>query len=861
MRKFFAAFLCLLGLAVAADARFPRGGATTDSTAVTFTHVPIGGAGAIIGVQGLQSANLLIAKADQYNCYLSINGSMWTPLLKSNNVPVGYASLSSAGWPIGNGCDEGIPDPSNANTLWLGANGGVLLSVDQGANWTDTCYPHLAYGDGSSPGQTQSLKGFFNIIAVDPNNPNIVYMSTPQSGLIPTYNKGVTCGSAIAALGTGTAIGGGYGGHSIAFDTSGGTRTNLSSPPCPGSQTICTANVYVSTYGTGVFKSVDGGVNWALTTGTPTTHIGMRTDGHGNLFFLENTFSNALGTLKKYNGTTWSTPTGLPTLGVGLAIDANNCASAVTCRIIVALGGGVGSTGVARSDDGGTTWNVAQTITTTSADVTWIADFINAGFGQYSAGLALDNSGNAYVGGEGVFKYTPPASGSAVTFASFTNGIEESLSSSVSTSVATTGKVNLATWDLGCFTQLAMPYTSFPLTVNRGCYAPNAPQLVHMYNIDWATADPSFFIAIGDTQGGYGGGGPYINYSGTSTDGGANWSVLTGPPVVAAGIGGGGLKGGCIAAASSTNFLWAPTDGSAGSVPPYYTTNGGTTWTPISTLYTPNALTNGTTASGNATLNFASTTGITAGMKVYNDSAPATLQNETTVLSVTSTTVVLDKTAQGAGVANGARIVFSRGGWGFQYYNRSHVCASDRVTANTFYMYNWNIGTGDDTLYKCSSGGAVCTPQSVLTLGTDRSFNGLIKTVPDNAGHIFASNATTPFEGTGGMVKYSTDEGVNWNTVTGFTDVLSLGFGKAFAGHTYPAIVIVGFYNGVYGIWRSIDWDGAKTWEQIGPYPKNLAVSILDVDGDKVIPNVFYYTTNSGLFCSAPSTSYCNGGT
>lgn len=71
------------------------------------------------------------------------------------------------------------------------------------------------------------------------------------------------------------------------------------------------------------------------------------------------------------------------------------------------------------------------------------------------------------------------------------------------------------------------------------------------------------------------------------------------------------------------------------------------------------AATNGTTASGNATLHFASTPAwIVAGMTI-NDVTAAVVPAGTTVLSVTGTTVVMSANATGGGVGSGDTITFS----------------------------------------------------------------------------------------------------------------------------------------------------------------------------------------------------------
>jgi hypothetical protein len=413
-------------------------------------------------------------------------------------------------------------------------------------------------------------------------------------------------------------------------------------------------------------------------------------------------------------------------------------------------------------------------------DAQWVASLTTV-LGFYPAGAAFDNSGRLFTGAEGVW-YTPTPPGASIVFTSKSAGIEEALSNNLITSSTMSGNLLISTWDLNCFI-LSKPFNTFPIyPANRGCYNPNVGGLQLTYITDWASASPSFIVSLTDNLTG---GGGYIGYSGTSTDGGHTWSALNAPSNVTSS----GLIGGCITAASTTNFLWAPSDGSGGNVAPYYTTNGGSTWTQISVA------------------------GFT-------------------------------------------------GGWPFRYYVRSSHCTADRVLANTFYLYNWNPGDGihSDAVVKCTSGGATCVLQSVPGLSGNRQYFTMLKAVPGQSGHIFISDGANQ-DGASGGLYYYTDGGVTQNTVANMKSVLAYGFGAAASGHTYPTIVAVGWYNGVYGIWQSIDWDGAKTWQQIGTYPLNIPVTIKDVDGDKVVPNVFYYSTNSGVFCSATSVSYCNGNT
>lgn len=69
--------------------------------------------------------------------------------------------------------------------------------------------------------------------------------------------------------------------------------------------------------------------------------------------------------------------------------------------------------------------------------------------------------------------------------------------------------------------------------------------------------------------------------------------------------------------------------------------------------------TNNSTAAGNATLHFASTTNIVVGMTITNSTHSTVIPANTTVLSKTSNTVVMSANATGAGVSNGDTIVFT----------------------------------------------------------------------------------------------------------------------------------------------------------------------------------------------------------
>src|SRR5271166_4391875 len=71
-------------------------------------------------------------------------------------------------------------------------------------------------------------------------------------------------------------------------------------------------------------------------------------------------------------------------------------------------------------------------------------------------------------------------------------------------------------------------------------------------------------------------------------------------------------------------------------------------------------VTNGTTASGDATLHFASVPAwVVSGMTVLDRTTPSSIPTDTTIVGKTSSTVVLSQNVAGTGVGSGDTIAFS----------------------------------------------------------------------------------------------------------------------------------------------------------------------------------------------------------
>ncbi len=168
-------------------------------------------------------------------------------------------------------------------------------------------------------------------------------------------------------------------------------------------------------------------------------------------------------------------------------------------------------------------------------------------------------------------------------------------------------------------------------------------------------------------------------------------------------------------------------------------------------------------------------------------------------------------------------------GFGWSYYLSRQIVAADRVTPNTFYMYNY-LGSAVG-VYRSTNGGVDWTRMSTTEVAAGSTFNAQMQSVPGKAGHLFftsgnqsgANPANTKF-------MRSTDGGATWTEVANVLEVYSFGFGKAATGSDYPAIFIAGYVDRVWGLWRSDN--NAATWVKIGDYPLGNFDLIKTVAGD-----------------------------
>jgi hypothetical protein len=124
---------------------------------------------------------------------------------------------------------------------------------------------------------------------------------------------------------------------------------------------------------------------------------------------------------------------------------------------------------------------------------------------------------------------------------------------------------------------------------------------------------------------------------------------------------------------------------------------------------------------------------------------------------------------------------------------------ADQVNSNYFYVYN----PGDGKMYYSSNKGVSFSIAGTPGSSSNPWTTNRCRTVPGNEGHIWVPRIANG-------LRYSTDYGKTYATVSNVTYCRSIGFGKAAAGAQYPTIFIWGTVKGITGLFRSTD-KGA-TW-------------------------------------------------
>jgi 20S proteasome alpha/beta subunit len=492
----------------------------------------VGAGGYVTGID-IAPDGTMVVRCDTYGAYIW-NGTQWQELVTSASLP---ATLLS---PYGSiGVYEIQVASSNSNILYMTYDGYVLKSTNKGTTWTFTSYSQDTSANSNGANSSLGQK-----MAIDPNNPNVVYVGTPSTGLSVTTDGGTTW-QKISAIPVGLAgpnNGVAAGITGILFD-----------PAVGGVSGGKTNTIFACSYGNGVYESTNGGASWTKLSGGPTDVTYAAVSSTGVYYAVGDNQSD----LWAFKNGAWTEVLNNPQWGIQtVAVDPFNPNHIIT----VAASGYFN-----QSFDAGATWSGIFADQISATDIPWLAP---ANQWLTTGGTAFDPlvPGKLWTtGGTGVWNATTPAQGvnpsaypySDITWNDQSVGIEQLVANQIL--VPPGGKPVLASWDRPFF-YISDP-NQYPTT-----YGPiDNSTMSAGWSVDYASSTPSFLVGIADFWG--------AEQSGYSTDGGQTWTQFATEPASTA-----HTIGGSIAASTPNEVVWVPANG----VQPYYTKDGGKTWNPVS---------------------------------------------------------------------------------------------------------------------------------------------------------------------------------------------------------------------------------------------------------------------------------------
>lgn len=500
----------------------------------TWKPILIGAGGWLTGID-IAPDGTKVVRADTYGAYLwDADAKEWTQLVTTYSMP---ADVAKPG--IGGGVYEIRIAPSNTKRLFMFYNGDIYRSDDKGSHWVHTSFPSQHDANPNDDNKTCGEK-----MAVDPINPNVVYVGTPRAGVFVTVDGGTTW-KTVRTIPAG--VDPGHAG--IAFDASSGSIEGK------------TKIIYIPSPGKGVWRSEDAGATWAQICGGDKNgplnihHAGVSSTGiyYVTTFKTQGTDQSGVW---KYERGVW---VGILPGGQNdhsLAIDPTDPG-----HIIVGNGAGI----INQSFDQGKTWTGGYDgqVKNVATDIPWLA-WTNENWRSNGA-MQIDPLTHElfFSEGIGVWKATPPKNRGDFNWISQSKGIEQLCP--LSLCVPPNGKPVLGSMDRPLF------YVDNP-DVYPSIHGPNRDYAINFgWSIDYASSDPKFLAAI-------------VNFDNNkdkeescySTDGGKTWKKF--PTFPNWFPSGNWPNGGCIAVSTPENIIWAASNKKI----PCYTTDGGRTWKKIS---------------------------------------------------------------------------------------------------------------------------------------------------------------------------------------------------------------------------------------------------------------------------------------
>src|ERR1700733_12152310 len=382
---------------------------------MAWQTLKVGGGGYVTGISAANDGAIVV-RTDTNGAYLW-TGSQWQHIVTASSMPAAFDFK-------GEGVYEIQVAASNSNVMYMTFGGYVFKSTNKGTTWTQTAFS--GFNDSNDPAN-DSYRMNGQKMAIDPNNPNIVYVGTPSNGLSVTTNGGQTWTSVSAIP---DAAGEGITG--ILFD-----------PAVGGVVNGVTQTIFASSYGHGVYESTNGGATWTARSGGPTDVVGAAVSSTGVYYASDG--SN----LWAYAGGKWTKLTSDSAGIQAVAVNPSN-----PNEIVAVSGAGY----LDISYNAGATWTgpMWSSNQVTSADIPWLAAANKASAGNVymTVGGAAFNPANpsqmVISAGTGVWTTTQvPTSGATsstpVTWTDQSVGIENLVANEII--VPPGGDPVLASWD------------------------------------------------------------------------------------------------------------------------------------------------------------------------------------------------------------------------------------------------------------------------------------------------------------------------------------------------------------------------------------------------------------------------------
>lgn len=491
------------------------------NNATIWHPLAIGGGGQLTGID-IAPDGTKVVKSDVFGAYIwNKETQSWKQLVTALSHRFAVAGAHGV-WGI-------KIAPGLTTRIFMVYNDGLYRSDNRGVSWLKTPLNAISGADANGSGKFANQK-----IAIDPANPNIVYVGTPTNGVWRSGDGGATW-EKIGAIPSGKSPGS----AGIVFDSQSGTSGGK------------TKTIYVPSFDVGVWRSTDGGVTWNRISGEQDggpTKVWTAKIGADGVYWCSDHSD-----IWKYEFSTW-----VKLLPNGKHYGASAIVTDPNWRGRVIFSGPAGGKSGLETLDNGKTW---------VGHGSWFPKYPSPGQRQIATDIPwLANSDTSYMTigdmqidptdglvyfaeGIGVWKADWPRTFVSFDWISQTRGIEELVANDII--VPPGGKPLTASWDRPFF-RSDEPNT-FPMK-----YGPVDGAFAGGWSIDYASSEPSFIVGIANWGN--------KDISGYSIDGGRTWLQFASKPEW--------RLGGSIAAASPKNIVWV----SGNNGMPYYTKNGGATW-------------------------------------------------------------------------------------------------------------------------------------------------------------------------------------------------------------------------------------------------------------------------------------------